>query len=163
MTAEQLIRRGLLCFWAAYFTIVLASNATDGLKAMAVVPDTLRFVSGNYALVERVTRIYGVPAAGVALLYIGVLLWQAVAAGLFWRACAAWRRGGMPDAGMVNAAFATGLGLWAAFILVDELFIAYEIAGLEATHVALLSAQLLSFLVYNAKLSRRARAPFTTE
>lgn len=161
MTAELLIKRGLLFFWAAYFTIVLASNVADGLRALAVIPDTLRFVSGNYALVERVTRIYAVPAAGVALLYIGVLLWQAAAAGLFWRAFAAWRGGGPPDSRLVNAAFAAGLGLWAAFILVDELFIAYEIAGLEATHVALLSAQLLSLLAYHAKLSRPARPPVT--
>ncbi|CAN5189815.1 hypothetical protein BH23GEM2_BH23GEM2_09810 [soil metagenome] len=163
MTAELLIKRGLLFFWAAYFTVVLASNVTDGLKAMAVVPDGFRFVSGNYALVERVTRIYAVPAAGVALLYVGVLLWQAATAGLFWRAFGAWRGGTAPDARIVNTAFAAGLGLWAAFILVDELFIAYEIAGLEATHVALLSAQLLSLLVYSAKLSRRAREPLTRE
>ncbi len=163
MTVDLLIKRGLLLFWGSYFTIVLASNVTDGLKAMAVVPETVRFVSGNYALVERVTSIYAVPAAAVALLYIGVLLWQAAVAGLFWRAFAAWRGGGVPDVNLANAAFAGGLGLWAAFILVDELFIAYEIAGLEATHVALLSAQLLSLLVYNAKLSRRARAPVTGE
>lgn len=156
MTAEDLIKRGTLFFWAAYFTIVLASNVTDGLRAMAVLPETFRFVSGNYALVDRVTRIYSVPAAGVALLYVGVLVWEAAAASLFWRAFAAWRGGAAPDSRIANAAFAAGLGLWAAFILVDELFIAYEIAGLEATHVALLSAQLLSLLAYNAKLSRRA-------
>ena len=158
MTAEDLIKRGILFFWAAYFTIVLASNLADGLRAMTLLPEAIRFVSGNYALVHRVTRIYEVPGAGVALLYAGVLAWQALAATLFWRAFAAWRRGSAPEAGVVNAAFAAGLGLWAAFILVDELFIAYEIAGLEATHVALLSAQLLSLLVCSAKLSRRRDA-----
>lgn len=158
MTAEVLIKRGLLLFWAAYFTIVVASNVMDGLKAMTVVPDTFRFVSGNFALVGRVTGIYNVPAEGVAVLYIGVLLWQGTAAALFWRAFGAWHGATAPDARLVNAAFAIGLGLWAAFVLVDELFIAYEIAGLEATHVALLSAQLLSLLVYSAKLSRRDRA-----
>jgi len=154
MTAEDLLKRGILFFWAAYFTIVLASNVADGLKAMALLPEAFRFVSGNYALVERVTRIYAVPAAGVALLYLGVLACQAAAATLFWRAFAAWRGGSAPDTRVVTAAFAAGLGLWAGFILVDELFIAYEIAGLEATHVALLSAQLLSLLAYSAKLSR---------
>jgi hypothetical protein len=158
MTAEDRIKRGILFFWAAYFTIVLASNLTDGLRAMTLLPEAFRFVSGNYALVHRVTRIYAVPAAGVALLYVAVLAWQAFAATLFWRAFAAWRRIPAPEAGVANAAFAAGLGLWAAFILVDELFIAYEIAGLEATHVALLSAQLLSLLVFSAKLSRRRDA-----
>ena len=158
MTAEHLIKRGILFFWAAYFTIVLASNVTDGLTAMSLLPETFRFVSGNYALVDRVTGIYSVPPAGVALLYVGVLVWEAAAASLFWRAFAAWRGGAAPDPQIADVAFAAGLGLWAAFILADELFIAYEIAGLEATHVALLSAQLLSLLAYNARLSRRPRS-----
>jgi hypothetical protein len=47
----------------------------------------------------------------------------------------------------VYAAFTASLGLWMAFILADEFFIAYEVAGLEATHVRLFTAQLASLLV----------------
>jgi hypothetical protein len=154
MTPDRLIRLGILFFWGAYFTLVFASNGADALKAMGVLSESFAFASGNYALVHRVTRIYAVPAAGVALLFAGVLLWQVTVATLYWKALAGWLRD-RGEAREVNLAFAGALGLWAAFILMDEFLIAYDVAGLESTHVALLSAQLLSLLVFHSKLGRR--------
>ena len=158
MTPDRLLRLGLLGFWASYFTVVFGSNAGDALKELGIVGASFPFVSGNYALVYRVTRIYGVPSAGVALLFAGVLAWELAAAVSFWRAFSACVRDGWHSAG-VNSAFALGLGLWAAFILMDEILIAYEIPGLETTHLGLLSAQLLSLLVFHAQLGRTPAAP----
>jgi hypothetical protein len=155
MPMSRLIKLGLLLFWAAYFTLVLASNAADALRALGALPQGFAFVSGNYALMEQVTRIYAVPAFGVAILFAGVLLWQLVVSALFWRAFAAFSRSDLP-ARHANAAFAAALGLWAAFILADEALIAYEVAGLEATHVRLLATQLISLLVFHSKLDRSA-------
>lgn len=154
MTPDRLIRLGILFFWGAYFTLVFASNAADALKAMGVLSESFAFASGNYALVYRVTRIYAVPGVGVALLFAGVLVWQVAVATLYWKAFARWLRD-RGEAREVNLAFAGGLGLWAAFILTDELLIAYDVAGLESTHVALLSVQLLSLLVFHSQLGRR--------
>ena len=39
-----------------------------------------------------------------------------------------------------------GLGLWAAFVLADELFVAYE-GGTEATHLRIFTAQLVSLVL----------------
>jgi hypothetical protein len=72
----------------------------------------------------------------VALLFLGVVAWQACAAALFWRAWAQGGRGGV-------LAFTVGLALWAGFVLADEIFIAYT---LEAVHLRLFGLQLLSVL-----------------
>lgn len=139
------LKRALLGFWALYLAIVLASNLTDALKALGVLPDAWAFASGNFALVAQVTDIYAVPAFVDAVLFAGVLAWEAAAAWLFWRAFQRFRSvaDGLPA---VYAAFTASIGLWMAFILADEFFIAYDVAGLEATHMGLLSAHLLSLL-----------------
>lgn len=140
-----LVKRALLLFWALYFTIVFSSNLADAFQAMALLPETFPFVSGNYALVVRVTGIYNTPAGINVAFFLGLLLWQALAVGLFWRA---FRSYGRRTDGWetVYRAFGTSIGLWASFVLMDELFIAYEIPGLEATHVRLLVASLVSLL-----------------
>lgn len=158
MTPERLLRLGILCFWASYFTVVFASNAGDALKELGILGESFAFASGNYALVYRVTRIYGVPGAGVAALFGGVLAWQIATAVSFWRVFSSCVRDNRQAAG-ANTAFALGLGLWAVFILLDEVLIAYEIPGLETTHLALLSAQLLSLLVFHSVLARTPAAP----
>ncbi len=158
MTPNRLLRLGILGFWASYFTVVFGSNAGDALKELGVVGASFAFVSGNYALMYRVTRIYSVPSAGVGALFAGVLAWEVAAAVSFWRAFFSCVRDGRQAEG-VNTAFALGLGLWAAFILLDEILIAFEIPGLETTHLALLSTQLLSLLVFHAQLTRTRVAP----
>jgi hypothetical protein len=132
----RLIRSGILLFWAAWFTVVALTNLLDALKALGFLPAGFTLASGNWALMLKVTAIHGTPASLVALLFLGVILWEAVAAALFWRAWAV--RGEA-----IATAFIVGLALWAAFTLADEVFIAYP---LEAVHLRLFAAQLLSLL-----------------
>jgi len=47
----------------------------------------------------------------------------------------------------VNAAFACGLGLWAAFMIADEIFKQYDT---QRSHVLFFGAQLLTLLVLHA-------------
>lgn len=136
----RLLKRAILLFWALYFTLILASNLTDGLKAMGMLPEWFRFVSGNYRLIAKVTSIYNTPPEIVAVLFVGVLLWEALAALLFWRAFVRFE----PQDAL--SAFVVGLALWATFIIMDELFIAFEVANLEGSHLNLLSAQFITLL-----------------
>jgi hypothetical protein len=79
----------LLFVWAAWFTIVFTTNAFDGLKALEMLPPEWAFLSGNYHFVTETTARYGVPSWLNALLFLGVVAWEATAALLFWRAV--WR------------------------------------------------------------------------
>jgi hypothetical protein len=93
--------------------------------------------------VAETTARYRTPAWLNGLLFAGVIAWEAAAALLFWLAC--WRfgargRGSRPG---LHAAFTVSLLLWGAFLVADEVCIAYAVAG---THLRLFTAQLVTLL-----------------
>src|SRR5690606_19947932 len=102
------------------------------------------WASYNYALVLKTVGEQGVPAAGGAVLFAGVLVWEILATALLWRAWNALRRGAPGTAPEVTQAFAVNLALWAAFLVATELFINYETAG---THKTTLIAQIATLIL----------------
>ncbi|WP_421827401.1 hypothetical protein [Larkinella sp.] len=142
------IQAVLLLFWALYFSLVLGSNSTDALKALGLLPTDWVFASGNYALVQKVVGIYHSPVWLAGLFYTGVLVWQAVGAVLLWSAFAATVRQTSQYQTTAYRALTVTIGLWAAFILADEFFLAYEMSGLSATHFSLLIAEIGTLLVF---------------
>lgn len=138
-----LIKRGVLLFWALWFSIAVITNVTDGLKALAVLPEQWRFASGNYFLMAKVTALYHTPEWVVAVLFIGVMVWETVAAALFWRSFmnfAGIERQGQAE---LHTAFAVSLSLWGAFLIIDEIFIVYTI---EQAHRELFGLELITLL-----------------
>ena len=136
------LKRGLLLFWAVWLSIVVATNLLDGMKALGQLGESWAFASGNYRFLAETTARYGTPAWLNGVLFAGVVCWEGVAAVLFWLA---WRGFGGQGRGtrLVYAAFMAGLGLWAAFLLADELCIAYAV---EDTHLLLFTAHLATLL-----------------
>jgi hypothetical protein len=139
---SDLLKRGLLLFWAAWLSLVLATNVLDAAKALGVLGESWAFASGNYAFLAQTTARYGTPGWINAVLFAGVIVWEGLAAVLFWRAWWTYRVRGTGRSARL-AASAAGLSLWAAFILADEIFIAYAV---EATHWRLFIAQLATLL-----------------
>jgi hypothetical protein len=136
----RLLGPGLLGFWALYFAIVALSNLTDLLGSVHLLPAGWRWVSGNLAFIAASTGKFGVPAWLNPVLLAGVIAWEVLAAVLFWRAARE------PSGPWLGPAFVAGLGLWATFILLDEVLLIFE-TGAEATHLRLLIALLLTLLV----------------
>jgi hypothetical protein len=137
MIDASLLKHGLLLFWAAWLSLVFTTNVLDAARATGLLQESWAFASGNYAFLCQTTARYGTPSWLNGVLFAGVICWQGLAAVLFWLA---WReyRGRM-----LYPAFAVGLSLWAAFILADEVFMAYAVA---ATHWRLFIAQLVTLL-----------------
>jgi hypothetical protein len=137
------LKRALLAFWAVWLTVVLATNVLDAGKALGALGPGWAFASGNYAFLAETTARYGTPRWLNGLLFGGVIAWQGTAVVLFWLAC--WRaREGIFRARRVRyAAFTVALLLWGAFLVADEVFIAYAVA---ATHLRLFTAQLVTLL-----------------
>jgi hypothetical protein len=135
------IKRGLLTFWAAWTGLVFASNAADGLKSLRVPPQSWAFASRNYSLMIKVTAIYHPPKWIVVALFSGVLMWQAAGTWSYGRAainpCSESGRRAM------LSAFGINLALWAAFMIADEVFLAYP---MENVHRALFMAQLVTLI-----------------
>jgi hypothetical protein len=138
------LHKGLLLFWALWLTLVAATNVLDALKQLGLLPESWTLASYNYTLVAQTVGAHGVPAAVAALLFGGAVLWELLAAALFWRAFAALRRGRPATGDEVTQAFVVSLALWAAFLLATEATVSYATA---ATHKGTLIAQLATLLV----------------
>jgi len=85
---------------------------------------------------------YRLPAWLPRLLFSGVLLWQLLAVSCFGWAIISSVTAGSLNRDLMNAAFMTGSGLWAAFMIADEILQQYDA---EHAHVLFFIAQLASF------------------
>ena len=128
------LKRALLLFWALWLTVVFLTNLADGLKALGLLSEWWAFASGNFKFIGETTARYGTPPEVNGVLFAGVILWEPLAAGLFWRAGLIYRDR-VTSRPAVYAAFTASLLLWGAFVLTDEVLIAYAVAG---THLRLL-------------------------
>jgi hypothetical protein len=139
-----MLKQGILLFWALWLTVAWLANTCDGLKACHVLGKGWKFASGNYALMVEATQKYHTPLWLNATLFFGVILWQGGAALLFWSAFSAFQGLYRPGDHLLYPAFLVSLALWAAFIIIDEIFLAYET---EDTHLRVFTAQAISLLV----------------
>lgn len=135
------LKRGLLIFWALWMTIVVSTNCLDAMKSLGWLPTTWKLRSSNYKLIRDTTAPFRMPTWANAVLFAGVIVWEALSAVLLWRAGMRFRA--THDAAQVYPAFAVNLSLWAAFMLADELFIAPPV---EAAHTRFFIAQLTTLL-----------------
>lgn len=121
-------------------------NVFDALKTNCVLQETWPSASGNFAFMRATTRIYATPSWVNGLMFAGVIVWEALASWLLWRA---WFSRG--DAALVDAAFVVSITLWGAFILADEFFVTYLVEGegsysVAATHRSLFTTFLVSLV-----------------
>jgi hypothetical protein len=137
-----LLKRLLLLFWAVWFSVVFLSNLADAAKGRGWLGESWTFASGNWPLIQGTTARYKIPSSVNGVLFAGVILWEGTAAVLFWRA--GWSYRGRSSARKaVYLAFTISLLLWSAFLIADEVFIAYP---LESTHLRLFAAHLVTLL-----------------
>jgi hypothetical protein len=138
------LKRSLLLFWAVWLSIVFATNLLDGLKALGLLGESWAFASGNYRFLVETTARYGTPAWLNGLLFGSVVCWEGLAALLFWLALLTFRGKGEGRKRPLSWAFTVSLLLWGAFLIADEVFIAY---GVAPAHWRPFTAQLATLLV----------------
>lgn len=129
-------------FWAAYFSIVGITNTFDALKALGILATDWKFASGNWQLMLSVTGLYGTPVWLTGFLFLGVVAWEFFGAALLWQSLRVRASAGF--AANATRGFTVIIALSCAFLLADEIFLAYSVAG---THTHLLIAQIASWLV----------------
>jgi Predicted small integral membrane protein (DUF2165) len=138
----NLLKRSILLFWAVWLSVVFLSNLSDAGKGLGLLGDSWAFASGNLKFIKETTARYGTPDLVNALLFVSVILWEGVAALLFW--WAVWTlRGKKSGRKILYCAFTTSLLLWGAFSIADEVLIAYP---LESTHLRLFIAYLVTLM-----------------
>ena len=137
------LKLALLAFWTLWFAIVLLTNLCSAAKAIGWLPEAWRLSSRNYEAMVKATSAYRPPAWVPGLLFAGVMLWQLAAAILVGCALAISAGAGSIDLAAADVAFTAAIGLWAAFMVADELTLHYEF---ERTHELLFTAQLATLL-----------------
>lgn len=144
------VKQGIILFWAVWLSLVLLLNCLDVLKNVGVLPDTWKFNSGNFPFMQAVVKVYSTPNPITWVMYISAIIWEVVAIYLLWAALGASFSSGFDPSTLrlVNLAFAVNLALWAAFVVMDELFLAFLIPGhnIMETHRSLFTANLVSFM-----------------
>lgn len=139
-----LIQRMLLLFWAAWLSVVAATNVLNALQVLGVLRASFKFVSGNWQWINQAMDPLDVPRALQAFLFAGAIAWEALAAVLFWWAAATYRGRPLSQERATLWACAVNLALWAAFQVLDEVFLAYQP---EAVHRAIFLSQLATLLL----------------
>jgi hypothetical protein len=141
------LKQGIILMWAVWMSLVVILNVLDALKMSGRLPQTWKFASGNFWYISEVTKIYSTPAWINWVFFIIVIIWEAVGAVLLW---GAWAGFNGSTYAMLNAAWVVNLALWAAFIVMDEIFQAWaaEIGNSNAmeAHRSLFVAWLISLI-----------------
>ena len=114
------LKLALLSFWGLWFIMVFSTNLFEGMKVLHRIPWTWKCASHNVQPVVLATAEYRAPSWLPKVLFSGVLLWQLCTLLLFGWAIVASLENVSLNLGLVDAAFAAGLGLWGAFMLADE-------------------------------------------
>ena len=138
------IKRSLLLFWASWLTVVVTTNLLDVLQVLDVLPKSFKFVSGNWRWINQVMDPLGVPRGLQTVLFAGAIAWEALAAALFWQAVATYRGRPLVHERATLNACGVNLLLWAAFQVLDEVFLAYQPEGV---HRAIFLNQIATLLV----------------
>ena len=120
------IKRGLLLFWALWYSIVVTTNVLNALQALGILSVSFKFVSGNWEWINQTLNPLGVPIALQAFLFAGAIVWEMLCAILFFVACARFRNRTLAEEKESLCACVVALALWCAFQVLDEAFLAYD-------------------------------------
>jgi len=147
MNYQLVLKRTLLLFWSCWLTLVFGSNFADALQQAGMISQSWRFASGNFGLIQEVVGIYSFTKLWAPVLFGAVVFVELAAALLFWRACLDRESVVVAQHPKVLQAFLVAIGLFAGFLLADEIFVVYvHRPGLGTTHLLALCALLLSLI-----------------
>lgn len=138
------IKRLTLLFWAAWLSVVATTNVLDSLRALGALPASFKFASGNWRWINQMMDPLDVPRGLQAALFAGAIAWEALGATLFWWAVASYRGRPLAQEKATVSACGVNLGLWSAFQVLDEVFLAYQPEGV---HRAIFVSQVATLLL----------------
>ena len=141
---DNILKRVILLIWAIWSAIVTLSNISDGLKNAGIIPAWYKFVSGNFSYIQSATQIYSFPVWLNVILFMLVIILEAVMSFLFFRAFLKYCE---EKAAIITLPFLCGIILFGGFLIMDELLIAYDRLGsIEQSHLGFFSGLLISYL-----------------
>ena len=141
LEGPDVVPRGLLLGWALWWSVVVLSNVTDLLQTLGLLGPEFTWTSGNYGMMAEGS---GGGGPGLIAFFAFGIAWEALSAGLFWRAVRQWRTPGGRRAARV--AFAVSVAFWFAFLIANELALLHKSGDGPLVHWIIFTAQVVSFL-----------------
>lgn len=135
----------ILLFWGLWFGIACCSNIIDLLHFHGIMLD-YNFYSGNYLALKNVISVYQTPQHMLNILFYLDILIQGIIAILFISSAVSLYRSSIYCWKLVNLAFIVSIVLWGVFLIMEEIFIAYQF---EATHIRLSVFEIVSLLMFH--------------
>lgn len=133
----------LLTFWAAWFLIVFSTNVADFLIYSGILPHNILYGSHNREFLLKVFSIYHTSTGLVNAIFLLGCIFEGMIAILFATAAYAFFKGHLSKWQWTQTAFLLSFFFLIAFILMDEILIAYQ---LEKGHLLLLILNIVSFI-----------------
>lgn len=131
----------IVLVWAIWLSLVTIMNICEALMALKVLPPHFKFASSNWSLMLNVTGIYQTPRLFVAVMFAGVIVWEAVVTGFLWVGTVG-RNLGMTDMG-----FGLMIGLWGGFLIMSQLYRSFVVnPAIPEAHRSIYGVCLLSWL-----------------
>jgi hypothetical protein len=140
------IKDGMVLFWAAWISIVVMTNIVAALRVAGLVSPDAGLASGNYTAIVKVSDRLSIPHALDFILFLIVILWEAIAAVLLWRASVYSLAGSSLRMVAADTALAVLLALFGAFMLADEVFHAFKV---ENDHRGIAAFILISLIAFH--------------
>lgn len=137
------LKIGILLFWALWFSFATTTNFIDLLNQFSLLSGNWKFISHNYSLVKGIMSIYVTPDYAITLSFILILIAEFTISCTFWLALFRFNASKPNTLPYLNTAFTLSIFLWVAFLVGEEIFIAY---AFEGTHLNLLVAELISLM-----------------
>lgn len=136
------IKAGLLLFWACWFAIASSTNIFDFLYTQNLLPANWAFKSNNFSALKQVFAIYDTNFYFLETLFAINTAVQISIAILFFISFFLYIKTRTLSP-IINYSFALSMLLWAIFLIMEEIYIAYSF---EATHRQLFTFELISLL-----------------
>ena len=142
---DNSIKRVILLIWALWAMFVTLSNVCDGLRTIGILPDSFKFVSGNFGYIQAATQIYAFPVWLNAILFIFVILWEGIISFLFFKA---FFKFDLNESKLILLPFLSAIILFGGFLVMDEFLITYDRLGaIEQSHLGILIGFIVSLIL----------------
>jgi hypothetical protein len=123
------LKLGCLLYWACWFSLAFLTNVFDFIHAMTGLSSDWHFRSGNYVLLSSTLSLYHTSGLFLNFLFICNMAVQGLSAVLFFSAGMYFWRRHRYTWPCINLAFTISIALWAVFLIMEEIFIAYAFEG----------------------------------
>ncbi|MFB6283120.1 MAG: hypothetical protein ABEK59_04195 [Halobacteria archaeon] len=134
---DEKVKLGLLAFLFVWIGIVTVTNIINGLDILGLAGGDIPFSSGNYEMMRDKASHLNPPEFLLGALFVGVIIWEFVIFLLFGNAIRNYCHRN------VTQAYGVSFGLFAGFIIIDDIIGAF---GIENSHRNILIMLIATYL-----------------